>query len=181
MKLIHIIIIFVIMSIGSNLVYSQTRDPWSGGNCTANTASHFTFTVEPKIQITVDQSHGNLGGICPGCGWELPCGTSNYWLEYYITGGLDCQFNIIPSQSWNNSTGHIRLDYNPLYFDGAKWQVYTAPNPGDHLSFYNWQHGYGEYLWRAWICDIWVDCYTAPGLYTITHTVEVDYTCPGRI
>jgi hypothetical protein len=172
--------ILAVLILTASFASAATIDPWSGGNCTATATGHFTFTVEPAIAITVGNDI-DLGGICPGC---FKTYTQANCLLWTITGGKDCKFlatetsTLLPAP-----TGTVIIANGWAYgTNNSTWTTVTFPYTGDPFTFSQPTGSYnGVAYFRDCINRIDVDCYTAPGLYTITHTVEVDYTCPGRI
>jgi len=159
----------------------------------------FVFNVAPRITIegggTVD-----LGGVCPGChkNWTC-CAGDQPALFFTAHGSVDCYFQLTPSWSGLVNQQGQEADYNHIwiqaniYFNNmtgtsqVPWGNWMAwpPQQGQHqvpghqglYYFYTDQNGGGIFQWGWFICDVYADCYAAPGVYSQTVTMSVNYAC----
>jgi len=160
--------IFAVLVLASSFSFAQTS------YCHDEATGTFKFTVEQAIKITpMNQSLDEMS-ICPGCYKTYDDGAK--CLNWTVTGGADCNFQITYHETLPTVTGV--LTYTNL------WEKSPNVTPLSWTGFSNKAQqvmGTNGWLIRNCLTKIGVDCYVAPGRYEIDYTVDVDYACDGKI
>lgn len=147
-------------------------------NCTAQATGHFDFTVEAAIGLTVDDSHGGYGGICPGCSFKWNCGEGGPYISFTVRGGKDCYYNLSVVDQVDFITECITLQYFIYFLDqtGQWTPIDNAGTPPYYYLTVN-ENGIGFTEWGLWVSELTAKCCASPGNYDFPVLITVNYDC----
>lgn len=146
--------------------------PMEGYYCHDEATGKFLFHVEKAISITPEYQEVDLGGLCPGCFHEWPNQGRENCLEWTITGGHICWFNIgHDNPDWYYNVEVIQRWWEQDYNTDFGWVLF------DDVDKLMGDKGWGL---RKCIDKLTANCLAEEGPYSVVYTVWVDYVCHAQ-